>query len=356
MTEQHNRRTGYWTYYEISQRALPDFIDCTIYDMINQYPHPDRETSDRGAPQIHSREKLDFLCFKMTTDNDTYRDAMRAAREYRHVWNEPLPSHKIIVDHMKTISPEWLDLILARTAFLCLEALVISNATAPLGCDSSAFQTTRYTYRENKNTTLDNFMGSAPSVTAIKEYLKYHITAILGHQIILSAITTPSNVHDSTMLPVMLNLIQKHGFYFYGRDFIADRGYDAEENFIIILLMKMIPIIKQRQYSKKKKNPAMDPKTCREASAHLFSPSRYSTRALIEGVFGAEETKRHQLHCRFLLEETRTNFSKFRAIAWNLGVLHRFNCANRLGIPIPSYGEQEKTSPKDDLCFQQTLA
>ena len=353
MIKQHPRRLKYFTYYEFSQRTQSDFIDRADFALVNLYPHPDRKTSDRGAPQTHSREKLDFLCLKMTTNNGTYRDAMRAARDYRHAWDEPLPTHKTIVDHMKTISSEWLDLLIARSGFSCLEALAVNNVTAPLGCDSSAFQTTRYTYRQNQNTTLDNFMGGAPSVTAIKEYLKYHITAILGHQIILSAITTPSNVHDSTMLPVMLKIIQKYGFSFYGRDFLADRGYDAEENFIIILSMMMNPIIKQREYLNKKKNPAMDPKTVREAMAHLFSPSRYSTRALIEGIFGAEETKRHQLHCRFLLEETRTNFSKFRAIAWNLGVLHRFNCANRLGIPIPSYGEQ---LPKDDSGLQQTLA
>ena len=53
---------------------------------------------------------------------------------------------------------------------------------------------------------------------------------------------------------------------------------------------------------------------------------------------GSEETRRHQLHCRFVLEDNRRQFAKGRAIAWNIRVLNRFECANRLNIPIPSYG------------------
>ena len=59
---------------------------------------------------------------------------------------------------------------------------------------------------------------------------------------------------------------------------------------------------------------------------------------LIEGIFGAEETKRHQLHCRFIREDNRLRFAKIRAIAWNIKVLNRFECASNLRIPIPSYG------------------
>ena len=35
---------------------------------------------------------------------------------------------------------------------------------------------------------------------------------------------------------------------------------------------------------------------------------------------------------------TGRRFAKGRAIAWNIRVLNRFECANRLRIPIPSYG------------------
>ena len=54
--------------------------------------------------------------------------------------------------------------------------------------------------------------------------------------------------------------------------------------------------------------------------------------------FGAEETRGHQLHCRFVREDNRLRFAKGRAMAWNIRVLNRFQCANRLNIPMPSYG------------------
>ena len=66
--------------------------------------------------------------------------------------------------------------------------------------------------------------------------------------------------------------------------------------------------------------------------------AEYKKRRLIEGIFGAEETRRYQLHCRFVLDKNRILFAKGRAIAWNIRVLNRFECANRLHIPIPSYG------------------
>ena len=61
-------------------------------------------------------------------------------------------------------------------------------------------------------------------------------------------------------------------------------------------------------------------------------------RGIIEGVFGGEESKRHQLHCRFILPDNRRRFGKIRAIAWNIKVLNRFRCARIRGIEIPTYG------------------
>ena len=51
-----------------------------------------------------------------------------------------------------------------------------------------------------------------------------------------------------------------------------------------------------------------------------------------------EESKRHQLHCRFIRPDNRRRFGKIRAIAWNNKVLNRLRCARMRGIGIPSYG------------------
>ena len=68
-----------------------------------------------------------------------------------------------------------------------------------------------YEYVERPNREERDFVE-----TRQKTYWKYHITAILGLQIVLAAFTTPSNINDTTMLPVMLAEIRRRGFDFVG--------------------------------------------------------------------------------------------------------------------------------------------
>ncbi len=346
MTEEHNRRPGYWRYYELAEKTMDSFMDASLLDLLRDHPHPARRTSALGTKPTHSEEKLDFACLDMTSENDPYRSASRGLQRMRHVWDEPVPTHKTLVEHMQTVDTDWLDFMVAKTAFLCLKELAICGATAPLGADSSGIETARYEYAEAPETTLDDFLPADEERPRRKEYLKYHITAVLGHQVILTAITTPGSVHDSKMLPVMLKKLKRFGFDFSGRYFNADRGYDSDENSREIFESGMLPNIRQREYRSRRGAPPPNPaKTYRELAAGMFNPAEYKQRSFIEAIFGAEEVNRHQLHCRFLLEENKNRFSKFRAIAWNLRALHRFRCANELGIPIPSYGVS-----RDDKC------
>ena len=94
----------------------------------------------------------------------------------------------------------------------------------------------------------------------------------------------------------------------------------------------MIPNIKQR------KDAVNRGKSHRRKAAGLFSDNEYRKRVLIEGIFEVEETRWYQLHCRLVREDNRRRFAKGKAIAWNIRVLNRFECANRLNIPIRSYG------------------
>ena len=59
---------------------------------------------------------------------------------------------------------------------------------------------------------------------------------------------------------------------------------------------------------------------------------------MVECVFGGEGSKRHQLHCCFILPDNRRRFGKIRAIAWKIKVLNWLRCARMRGIQIPSYG------------------
>ena len=154
----------------------------------------------------------------------------------------------------------------------------------------------------------------------------------MGLQIILAAFATPGSVSDMTMLPAMLAEIKRRGFDFAGCVFDCDKGYDSDYNCGLIFEMGMTPNIKQR------KNAVSRGKPHRKKAAGLFDGEEYKERSLIEGVFGAEETRRHQLHCRFVRDDNRRRFAKGRAISWNIRVLNRFECARRLNIQIPSYG------------------
>ena len=95
--------------------------------------------------------------------------------------------------------------------------------------------------------------------------------------------------------------------------------------------MGMIPNIKQRKDAVNRGKPN------RRKAAEIFDEQEYRKRAMIERIFGAEEAKRHQLHCRFLKEDNRIRFGKIRSITWNLKVPNRFMHAKWLGIAIPAY-------------------
>ena len=72
--------------------------------------------------------------------------------------------------------------------------------------------------------------------------------------------------------------------------------------------MGMIPNIRQR------KDAVNRDKSHRRKAASMFSGSKYRKRALIESIFGAEETRRHQQHCRFVRDDNRRRFAKGRPI------------------------------------------
>ncbi|MYG33834.1 MAG: hypothetical protein F4202_07585 [Cenarchaeum sp. SB0677_bin_16] len=94
----------------------------------------------------------------------------------------------------------------------------------------------------------------------------------------------------------------------------------------------MIPNSKQRKDTINRSKPS------RRKAATLFNPNKYTLSDTIEGIFGAEETRGHQVYYRFVGDDNRKRFAKRRAIFWNSRVLNRFRWANRLSISITSYG------------------
>ena len=76
--------------------------------------------------------------------------------------------------------------------------------------------------------------------------------------------------------------------------FHADREYDSDYNCGILFKMGMTPNIKQRMTA------VNLGRSNRSRAAKLFDKDGYKQRGMIEGIFWSEESKRHQLHCRFI--------------------------------------------------------
>ena len=107
---------------------------------------------------------------------------------------------------MQTINTKWMDSVLAETACQCLGALP-AGTTAPVAPDSSRVETAKYAEVERSSAGMQDFV-----MMRVKTYTKYHVTAMLDHQIILATFCTPSNVADTTVLSDMPDTIRRTGW------------------------------------------------------------------------------------------------------------------------------------------------
>ena len=121
---------------------------------------------------------------------------------------------------------------------------------------------------------------------------------------LLKSDITPSNINDVTMLGEMkLQRLLPDPSVFH-----ADRGYDSNYNCQILFEMGMMPNIKQRRLSVNRGKPY------RSRAVKIFDEEEYPQRGIMESVFGGAESKRHQLHCRFIMPDSRRQFGKIRVI------------------------------------------
>ena len=109
-----------------------------------------------------------------------------------------------------------------------------------LASDSTGIETDRYDYEVRPVKKTKKF-----ELIRVKQYLKWHVIAVLEHLVILNVRTTNKNTHDSRY-STMLNRLKKYGINLAGSIFNADSGYDGENNYKSIFMMNMFPNIKQR--------------------------------------------------------------------------------------------------------------
>jgi hypothetical protein len=343
MSTKHKRKDGYWLYYHLAHTLERDTVIGNIVYLVKENPptpvcskNASSSSRRRGRKPVHSWEKLVCICILMVVFGLTYRDMQNTIPSLNLPWNnyEPYPDHTWIARTFKKIPLRYLEDILTRSAYVCLKESSECKKEEEgllLASDSTSIETDRYDYEVRPVKRKKKF-----ELIRVKQYLKWHIIAVLDHLVILSVRTTNKNTHDSPVLRTMLNRFKKCGVVvdlLAGSIFNADSGYDGENNYKSIFMMNMFPNIKQRINARNKgKNMKY-----RKTASEIFNISLYHYRGLIEGIFGAEETAHHQLYCRFRLKNNQKRFGLIMGIGWNLCVLNRLQCAKRLEIKMTPY-------------------
>ncbi len=308
----HRRKTGYWKYYHLAHTQELQFLVNKMVFLAKNGPGQARKGGP-GRKRVHSDPKMRAVCLIMVALGLTYRDTQNIIPLLNLPWDEPVPDHTTIAKYFGRIPMYWLERTLAKSARLCIKESGWDGGM--LAADSTAVETRIYEDHVMPDKTRREF---APKRR--RKYLKWHITAILEHNIILTARTTSNRIQDSPVLGTMLSHMKKFGMYFPGSVFNADRGYDSDELCRQVFEMGMRPNIKQRRGAVNRT------KRFRRRAAWMFDTDVYRYRGLIEGIFGAEESEHHQLFCRFHKRPNQRRFGLIKAIGWNIEVLNRIEC------------------------------
>jgi hypothetical protein len=225
VSSKQKRKDGYWPYYHLAHTLERDMVVKNIASLVMENPPPRPEKKSRkGKKPVHSWEKLVCICILVVVFGSTYRDMQNMVPSLNLPWKgEPYADHTWISRTFKKISLQYLDNILLRSAYLCLKESGWKKGI--LGSDSTGIETDRYEYEERPVKKEKKF-----ELIRVKQYLNWHITAVLDHLVILSVKVTGKKTNDSPVLRTMLNNLKKYGVNLADSIFNADTGYDANAN------------------------------------------------------------------------------------------------------------------------------
>ena len=316
----HQRRDGYWPDYHDAHASKKDFVVGHVKDLVRKDPPPGAaRRGGRGRGPVYPRTGVAIACILVVAFNITCRDAEAEMPSWSPDMDGLVPDHTTIWRAYEALDKGWLEGTLARVAGECLEGS--GMGTGAMAADSSGTGTDRYA----DATVLDKHTLKEEKVR-MKSYLKWHILAVIGLQVILSCVTTPGNVNDTGVLPSLLSKAGKLGRSFDGWVFNADKGYDPDGNCRAVIGMGMHPNIKQRRGAENSGNRRNVGRPFRRRAGEMFDPDGYRRRGMVEGIFGAEGTAGHRLRCRYRKESSRERFGTVLAIAWNVCALNRIRC------------------------------
>jgi len=267
----------------------------------------------------------------------THRDIPCTTEFLKLPWDGPVPDHSTIGRFMQKVPAAWLEAMPAETARRCLAGF--DAPALKIAADSTGIVTDRNDRRKkrkdvaakaDKKAEITHEPGAKKAERIkksrpYKKYLKRHVASVLGLQVIVACRITSDRMADVTVLRQLLRDIVRAGMGF--GIFCADRGYDSDENARPVMESGMRPDIRQRS------GAANTQKKYRKIAGGMFDGKAYRTRALMEGIFGAEETGGRRLTCRFRGASTRRRFGLCKAMGRNLKVQNRPECAARIGVP-----------------------
>jgi hypothetical protein len=209
----HKRKDGYyWLYYHLAHTVERDTVIGNIVYLVKENPplcsknvssnsrrrrgRRRGRRGRRGRKPVHSWEKLVVcICILMVVFGLTYRDMQNAVPSLNLPWNndEPYPDHTWIARTFKKIPLKYLEDILTRSAYLCLKESEWKKEEGLLllASDSTGIETDRYDYEVRPVKKNKKF-----ELIRVKQYLKWHVIAVLDHLVILNVRTTTNkNTH-----------------------------------------------------------------------------------------------------------------------------------------------------------------
>ena len=232
------------------------------------------------------------------------------------------PDHTTIAGAFASPDHEWLDRVVSLTADMCFEE---ADKTSEIGCgrlaaDGIGVEANRYGVQERPSKKEGDFKS-----VRVKTYLKWHILAAVGLQVILSCRMTPGNVADITVFTYLLDDTGHMRWRLERWSVLVYRGYDSDSNDKAAFDHGMHPNIRQKANAKNRGKPYQ------RRAVREFDPDPYKRRGMIEAIFGAAETADHRLYCRYRRPETQIRFGPTLAICMNMETLNRIRCAVKLG-------------------------
>ncbi len=315
------RRDGYWAEYHESCASKKDFAIGHIKDLVRDNPPPEpARKSGRGRPRVYSLAEMAIVCILMNLFNLSSRKTENTVEWWELDLGGRVPDHSTVSRAHGDLDAEWLEKMVALTAEACLKQAGVDKHDS--AADSTGSETDRYedSVRLNKKT-------GKETVVRVKSYLKWHVFAAVGLQVILACAMTPSSAADTDMLRPLLEKSKKPGRSFAGWWFHADKGHDSDRNCEAVFGTGMRPNIDRRKSRENGGNRRNAGKRFRRRAAEMFDPVRHEDRKMIEGIFGAEGSDNHRLLCRYRKKETQERFGLLLAIAWNVCALNRIRCA-----------------------------